>query len=36
MEQLDQELDVFMADDKGAASNGVNKLSTAAEDVEMA
>jgi len=36
MEQLDQELDVFMADDKGAASNGVNKPDIAAEDVEMA
>ncbi|KAG0706937.1 hypothetical protein DFH29DRAFT_95984 [Suillus ampliporus] len=33
-EQLDQELDVFMADDKGAAT-GVRKA-TAAEDVEMA
>jgi THO complex subunit 4 len=34
-EQLDQELDVFMADDQGAASNGVGKLEVAAEDVEM-
>ncbi|KAG1776768.1 hypothetical protein EV702DRAFT_1106335 [Suillus placidus] len=32
-EQLDQELDVFMADDKGVA---VKKTATTAEDVEMA
>ncbi|KAG2064348.1 hypothetical protein BDR04DRAFT_1137409 [Suillus decipiens] len=32
-EQLDQELDVFMADDKGAA---IKKTATAVEDVEMA
>ncbi|KAG1718743.1 uncharacterized protein EDB91DRAFT_559255 [Suillus paluster] len=35
-EQLDQELDVFMADDKGAASNGVRKAAIAVDDVEMA
>ncbi|KAG2352906.1 hypothetical protein BDR07DRAFT_1435594 [Suillus spraguei] len=33
VEQLDQELDVFMADDKGAA---IKKTVTAVEDVEMA
>jgi len=36
MEQLDQELDVFMGDDKGAASNGAGKAGIAADDVEMA
>ncbi|KAG1747389.1 hypothetical protein EDB19DRAFT_1630881 [Suillus lakei] len=35
IEQLDQELDIFMADDKGVANNGVKKTTTA-EDVEMA
>ncbi|OAX41646.1 RNA-binding domain-containing protein [Rhizopogon vinicolor AM-OR11-026] len=35
-EQLDRELDVFMGDDKGDATNGGSKLDSAAEDVEMA
>ncbi|KAG2143045.1 hypothetical protein DEU56DRAFT_910982 [Suillus clintonianus] len=35
-EELDQELDFFMADDKGVANTGAKKTAATAEDVEMA